>query len=341
MATVTRYVDTASSGGDGTTQGHSGATAAYASLSAWEAAEQTDLPTDTDTHVVYCAGSTADSTAVTVAGWTTGASNDILIAGDETAPDSDGWAASGILNSTHYRLEANANLFQSNENFVTLEKFQIYVLVTTARTNCIINFVDTGALNQFKKMVMRNETAGRIISSSDTSGHDVVIENCVLYDLGTACVDIVLTQGHSVFTTWTVTNCLIMGGVNGFQESGGILNCTNCAVFDNSDDFKSVGGTIDYCASDDVDGTNSVDISPGATEATEWAKAFTDYANGDFHVKDTSSVLYNAGTATGMPADDIKGVTRTTNEIGPFAFVAAAGGVGPLAHHHYHNTLRG
>ena len=66
MAVITRYVNTASAGGDGTTNAESGATAAYASLNAWEAAEATDLVTAGDSHIVYCStgsGPAPDTTA--------------------------------------------------------------------------------------------------------------------------------------------------------------------------------------------------------------------------------------------------------------------------------------
>ena len=84
MAEVKRYVNRASSaGGDGTTNGTAGATRAYYTLNEWEAAEQTDLVTDTDTHLVECTGTlgTQDTTNVYIDGWTTGASNDITING--------------------------------------------------------------------------------------------------------------------------------------------------------------------------------------------------------------------------------------------------------------------
>lgn len=90
MALVTRYVNTASSGGDGTTNGEAGATAAYASLSAWEAAEQTDLVGATDQHEVLCStgsGTASDSSDVTVAGWTTSSTYYVVVKGNADTDD--------------------------------------------------------------------------------------------------------------------------------------------------------------------------------------------------------------------------------------------------------------
>ena len=80
MALITRYVNTGStSGGDGTTNDTTGANRAYVSLSAAEAAEQTDLVSAGDSIEILCSGSTHDTTIVTFSGCTTGASNTITV----------------------------------------------------------------------------------------------------------------------------------------------------------------------------------------------------------------------------------------------------------------------
>ena len=61
--TITAYVNTASSGGDGTTNNTSGATAAYASLNACLSARAKDLVTADEILLVKCTGSAADSEA--------------------------------------------------------------------------------------------------------------------------------------------------------------------------------------------------------------------------------------------------------------------------------------
>jgi hypothetical protein len=164
-------------------------------------------------------------------------------------------------------------------------------------------------------------------------------------------------------TIGTVDNCIIYGGfargigryydgsgrivyvrnstISGCSTSGiaarqaNSMYVTNCAVFNNADDFEGTfpAGGITYCARDDADaGTGNVDISPGATEADDWAAAFTDYTNGDFSLK-SGSPLIDAGTdlSAVMDSVDIIGTSRPQGDywdIGAFEFVVS-GGSGP------------
>ena len=116
-ATITRYVNPGSTGGNGTTSALSGANAAYASLSAWEAAEQQDLVTGNNIALVNCAGTTADTTVTTIVGWTTGATNYIEIIGDNTT---------GKWSTSNYRLSAGFGiLIDIQEENVRIDKLQL------------------------------------------------------------------------------------------------------------------------------------------------------------------------------------------------------------------------
>ena len=101
------------------------------------------------------------------------------------------------------------------------------------------------------------------------------------------------------------------------------------AVFGNSglasDDFYCTVnlGTIDYCASDDNDGTHNV--AEGTTGGAAWPNIFTDAANGDFTLK-VGVALIGAGGKAGSSlfSTDIEGTTRGTFwDVGAFEYVAA------------------
>ena len=120
MATVHRYVDPDASGsGTGVDW-----TNAYTSLNAWESAEQTDLVTDGDIHIVHCRASsgTDDTTAVTVDGWTTGASNYLTIQVDSADRHSGEW------DGTKYLLDGgDAHALTIDEKYVRVLGLQVTV----------------------------------------------------------------------------------------------------------------------------------------------------------------------------------------------------------------------
>ena len=73
------------------------------------------------------------------------------------------------------------------------------------------------------------------------------------------------------------------------------------------------------------EGTDGVAITQ---TADNYAALVVDAAGGDFSITDTSSELYNAGTNTGAPPDDIIGILRpqdTTVDIGAFEFPVDGG----------------
>jgi len=87
--TYTRYVDPSSSGGNGTTNALSGANAAYASITAWNTAEQKNLTTaDQISRLVLCSnggGTPVESVnSATISGWTTDLTRYILIENEKS-----------------------------------------------------------------------------------------------------------------------------------------------------------------------------------------------------------------------------------------------------------------
>jgi len=144
---------------------------------------------------------------------------------------------------------------------------------------------------------------------------DKVIKNCIMYAINNIQQDVVKLASNDNMTLFqcTISNTSSVG----LQISGsGTFIIKNCAIFnclsDINDATAGASVTIDFVASDGGHGTNAVDISPGPTEADDWDDAFVDYINNDFHIKNASSVLVDAGTdltADGV-TEDIDGDTR-------------------------------
>lgn len=143
------------------------------------------------------------------------------------------------------------------------------------------------------------------------AGDSVVIRNTTIMGCGGTAgkaINVDMSSG----TICSILNCTIVGNETGIRNGPGAnTTVTNCVVINNTDDFNAhVSGTIaiDYCASDDGDGTNAIDFT---AEATDWAANLVDYANGNFHLK-TGSALIDAGadlSASGF-STDFEGETR-------------------------------
>ena len=318
MAVVTRYVNTASTaGGDGTTNGTAGATRAYASLSEWEAAEQADLVTATDTHIVNCSGTAADTTQFTLAGWTTDATYFITINGDNTT---------GTYSTSHYRSEITTTgnfyyNFTISNDYTVVNDMQVFstnaaytnnrIYYTTADyvdfNRCIVKAAVTTSMTSFGFMwnagdggsatnclafdIDKTGSAGFNILLSGTTA-DVALDNCTAYNC-----DYGFKQQYK---DTALRNCLAQGGVQGFDTIG------------------SNYGSIDYCCSDvsgEAVGTNGV----------IGTVTFVDAANDDYMPASGDTVAKDAGQdLSGTFTDDLAGTTRDASfDIGALEYVAS------------------
>lgn len=197
MADVIRYVNTASSGGDGTTNGESGGTAAYASLTTWEAAEQADLTAGPDTHTVYCSagsGTAADTTALSISGWTTSATSNIEVRANTGQEAGSAWDA------TKYRLEVS--------------------------DGGSITFYAAGDVGVYGLQIWRNAASGSIgafeFSVATTNN---VVDSCFIR-CGSASHTLLASEGICILQTGgtgtRIRNCVIVG-----ETSGGVTSTSH------------------------------------------------------------------------------------------------------------------
>ena len=322
----------------------------YASLSAAEAGSDdanhlntVKLVTDTKNLFWPCYGATADSAHLYLQGnWITSDTYRITIytpQGLDTKESINSWRHAGKWDNNKHHFVASSEtrpmrLYnQSYVSFIGLQSDQPgtggynFYINSDSDELCTGLKIDSCIIKESASS--NTSSAINVYSNNSTDENIIYIDNCIIYTSDTyssGSEGIYLVRGNVALN---VRNSTICGFNDGIERDNGTVTITNCAVFNNDDDFD---GTItaNYCASDDVTGTNAVDISSGATESTEWAKAFTDYANGDFSVKDVDSVLYNAGTTIAAVTTDIIGTARpqsTAYDIGAFEFpVAVAAG---------------
>lgn len=351
-ATVQRYVNTNSSGGDGTTNGTSGSTAAYASLSAWEAAEQTNLVTDGDSHVVTCdkAGG-SDTTAFTITGWTTGASNTITIEANSNSYH-DGTKGSGFVYNNEITIA---------EPYVTIQDLSFTGPTGYDVKSIQVNGVENLTFKRcnFHSGSTTNLTAGINAYGGDAGGSDWAwtAENCFFVGYAKGAI-VSQTEGWGPAAD-IKAHCCSVQDINGHGDYGAASGAFSLsAISSHSDTFEIyntlVGDAVrtlgvrygaatgdfsgDYNVGEDalLPGSNTLDsytitdsTSPGAGDWMIIEE--TAVGSEDLHlVDDSDNDVLEQGDDTGMPSDDIDRNTRTgTYDIGAHQVSTSGGGSDP------------
>jgi len=229
------------------------------------------------------------------------------------------------------KYDSNKALFELDndaDSFITLNQAytefigaQVYNKFNNSNTSCL-KFNDVVGL-KVDKCVLRtlDDAAGNgIMTGFSFTSLTAEITNTVIYHGGAEGSS---SEGIYIISCDTVNiiNCTVYNFNDGIERDGGTVNARNCAVFGCSNDFDGTI-TITNCATEEGagEGTNGVAITQ---TASNYAALVTDQPNGDFSLKDDGSELYNTGTNTGAPSDDIIGTSRpqaTTCDIGAFEF---------------------
>ena len=317
MAEIVRYVNTASAGGDGTTNNESGGTAAYASMSAAEAGENGALSGDW-LHIYYDTGSgtAADTTGHTWNGFTFGSAADYVL---NEANTGQGAKLDGQDLNLYRLAVSGATAITLRDDNIRFKGIQFI-----SDGNYIFDIWGIGASSDLRYSECRFTGAATSIALTTGDGDvNMIVENCIFDDWSQG---LYMSAGE-----FKINNNIFYDNGTGIYlgASVGTTTIKNNALFNNTDDINdSSSATIDYNASVDNDGTNNVAES---SSDTHWTDDFEDAANGDFRVKSTSNLVgagVGPGTDSDIPTIDMGGDTRSgaTCDVGADEYVAAGGG---------------
>jgi len=305
----------------------------FTSLAAWEEARQGDITASgRNTIEVAECYPMVDTTPVVIDGWKTDPEHYIKI----YTPASE--RHNGKWDDTKYRLEVDNNHAIVNlERYVRIDGLQTKLTTNTEKYAIWSKPDGPSDVRVSNNIIKGVVSGGRLVTGINTCQSDSsAIHKCwnnIIYGFNkTDGAGIGNYNGTLYAYNNTVSNCNI--GILNYDEYDAETYAVNNAVFNNNDDFKGTFALCDHNASDDLDGENAVDISPGQNEASDWADAFVDYINEDFHIKDTNSILYDAGLSDpglGLFSDDIDGDTRSdTWDIGADEYCSEIGKVSNL-----------
>lgn len=299
---VDRYLDPNASG-DGTGSNWTNAYTSMATLESTEQAAKTNLVARDEILRIYASsGSGVADIAADWSDWTTDTTHYVEIIGDGT-----------------YSMDGNDLDDTLDISIIQYMKFTNITIIcrtptSTARNGVHITNKTAGAnkieFDRCKFQVIKSGTGtnGKCVYVNNSNAI-TYFRNCI-FDCGTKTdndYSALLAGGAQTY----VYNCTITNAYYGINRTAGIVSAKNSVIFDTAanGNFNGTDIECDYCASDDADSnsyTNGVDWDAGATD---YETAFTDYANGNYTIKDSGSSLYNVGT-------DLSGSSVTVDYIG-------------------------
>lgn len=331
MAEILRYVDTGSAAaGDGespNTSDQGDGHWAYQSLNQWEAAEETTL--DGDSHIVHCNRTNSggeDTISTTISGWTQADSDDHITVIADDFPDD------GIYDNTKYlfSITNQAAALAIGEDYVRIVNFQMLVTTDGTASRHGIQIAGVGVASDIiiDSCIVKGSCSGASFTSgfnfADGDATVTVFNTIVTGFVGSSLFHAFIIQAGTAIKFY---NCTAYGNYYGFRRTAGTVSTINCLSFNNTNDFDGAVNA-DYCASDDGDGNNEVDVT--AQDADDWAALVKDAAGDDFRVTDTDSLLYqrgNGATPKSLFTDDIIGTERDAVDlnwdIGAYELVGA------------------
>jgi len=304
----------------------------YTSLSAWEAAQQGDLTGVRDEIAVAkcrCTGGTADTTAVTIDGWTTSATQYIKIWTDP----SESYRHSGKWETGNkYRIYTDGlnTLITVREEYVRFEGLQLY---------------STG-----------DYPAGRFFDIDGTDTADIRINGNIIVN-GTGGYKAIAIRCYNLKSYIKIWNNVIEGMLEGIDlnlyDGTDTICFYNNTVISNDTGIKLLYGTViaknnifNGCTTDIDDGSGGTTLSatycatsndntkglPAAGTGNRFSQTFSFVGAADFHLQSTDTGAKGYGLNLYNDAylpfkDDIDGQDRGGSgaswDIGADEYVAA------------------
>lgn len=263
----------------------------------------------------------ADTTAVTVSGYTTGASNYIKIYTPyNTATETNNSQRHlGTWDNTKYRLEkTNSDLVVTTVNYVRYEGLQLKLTANNGTNYAGFSIGATSDSVVTDIRITANIIQGILTSTGQRSAvqtwrpsgfsvNVVKVHNNIIYGFDNVSYSSAVRVRYATYFVYnnTIKNCYW-----GILQEAGTVTAKNNIIQNTVDGFNGTfAGTSNYNISD------LAADAPGANSKNSTTVAFVDAVNKDFHLAESDSAARDAGTNLSADANlafntDIDGQTR-------------------------------
>lgn len=273
-------------------------------------------------HVDY----SADTTSLTVDGYTTDSTRYVKIftpRGLSFNESINNQRHAGSYNDEKYQWNSTAARWEIHDHYTQIIGIQ---LLSNASEHRLLIQADYCIIDGMINMPLSSTGSdyGIRINGGSTEGawHRADVRNSIVTGADRGICRYYDASGTILYVhNCTVYNCTVTAGIA--DRKGSHVVATNCVVHTCADDFNGTGMTITFCASEDNDGSDSVNLS-GVAASAIW----TDAANGNFSLVSSSPLIGEGTDLSAYFTTDIIGTTRSTWDIGAFEYVAS-GGSGP------------
>ncbi len=290
MAHIIRYLNPASSGGNGTTNALTGTNAAYATFGAWQTAEATNLVSDGDRHTLICEGGTLTENGFTITGWTTNDSSNYLRI----------YVAEG---SRHGGVVGGGFKLQGAKSF-----------------GGVLSIAQEGVILEGLEIENTHSSGSRGVQILSGSSGDVIVTKCVITSAGVSAIGIDIASGSNAFLACDnlIYDCVtgIKSGNYKSQQAynNTIIDCTNGIIRTGAGGSTRLDVRNNVCfgcttpygqplanhfdttdSSDNATDGSDASIVPGGSSVTSVVSGdFTNHAGDDWSLA-SGSALEDAG----------------------------------------------
>lgn len=304
---------------------------------------QKDLVSADEISVADCRSTsgTADTTAITVSGWTTDATRYIKIWTDPTVGYRHG---GGSYDATKYRMDCSlshqTSLILVQEGYVRIVGLQFRATLTNWSEAYGIRLdADSAAALYVDKCIFTINNAGSganvgmdgVVLSYQNTNRYAYITNCLFHDtvkndfvsFGSICV-----RGD-VTPLYAYNNTFVNGAVAIYSSvTDAIIAKNNLVVGYTTAMTGTFAAGTDYNATDDA--AIGYTVTGSGNTHDRVSQTFTFAASGDYHLASNDAGARDYGVSdpgSGLFSDDIDGQTRSGSwDIGADEYVAAATG---------------